>query len=737
MTKPPNKGRSAVTNGSRLFLRPVDGRTEEARRFGDLLREIEAEHGGPGRMNVVTRAAARAAETKSVAVTRSLDGIGKGAAATVQAIDRVREATGRLGTGAGTGATDTLTRDFERATRAAQDLERASSRATAPSLVPARNDNAPTARGLSTYQKRDLAYQGGDVVASLGSGAGLGTVAFQQGPQILQGLASSEGGLKGGLTALGQSAAALVTPFTVAATTVTGLGIAFGVAATQAKADRQVLEGATQGIGRATGNTASQLDAIARSNAEAGKVSTSTAREMVAAYNSTGEIATGVFGTLIQVTERYALLTGQDAATATAELTRAFADIGTGADTIASKIGGLDDKTRQLIATQIEQGDRSGAQATAAEYLKGTIDANASATTGWAAAWNTATAAANGYWEAAKRIAGIKLGIAPEGAQEAVTRLTAQVEATNRNRAIAGLEPMNGKDNSQVRELATAKVIADQERMIAEGRAAEERAAKASTTAGKIAKAVDPNYARLSQLRTQQSDLRDALADPLARSKLADQQQTEEAYLATSRAITTMTDATGKMVSAERMAKEADQLRIDSLNAKTDAEKKAVAERQKAFDLIGKTITPGDARGQIGQRGTTASSIISGLAQSFQRAALQALVLGQGPLAGIFGSSAAPGSGTVGGLVGGLFGGGAKAGADAGGGFLATIGSFFKGFSAGGYTGPGPVDQPAGLVHSAEVVLDTRSNRSGGWAMLEGMRRSLPAGRPSFSGAAA
>lgn len=60
MTKPANKGRSAVTNGSRLFLRPVDGRTEEARRFGDLLREIEAEHGGAESMNVVTRAAARA-----------------------------------------------------------------------------------------------------------------------------------------------------------------------------------------------------------------------------------------------------------------------------------------------------------------------------------------------------------------------------------------------------------------------------------------------------------------------------------------------------------------------------------------------------------------------------------------------------------------------------------------------------------------------------------------------------
>ncbi|WP_207919208.1 phage tail length tape measure family protein, partial [Methylobacterium segetis] len=101
------------------------------------------------------------------------------------------------------------------------------------------NDNAPRSRGLDAFQKRDLMYQGGDVVASLGSGAGLGTVAFQQGPQILQGLAAGEGGLRGGLTALGQSAAALVTPFTVAATSATALGAAFLYAGSQAAKDQE------------------------------------------------------------------------------------------------------------------------------------------------------------------------------------------------------------------------------------------------------------------------------------------------------------------------------------------------------------------------------------------------------------------------------------------------------------------------------------------------------------------
>lgn len=188
------------------------------------------------------------------------------------------------------------------------------------------NDNDPTRRGLDSNQRRDLMYQSGDVVASLGSGAGLGTVAFQQGPQILQGLAGGEGGLKGGLKALGESALSLVTPMSVGAAAVAGLGAAFLLAGKQAGDEREALEKATQGIGRATGASAAQLDVLARANAEAGKVSASTAREIVAGYASTGRIALPVIDNLTRSTKEYARITGQDVPAATAELARMFAD---------------------------------------------------------------------------------------------------------------------------------------------------------------------------------------------------------------------------------------------------------------------------------------------------------------------------------------------------------------------------------------------------------------------------
>ncbi|WP_132256097.1 phage tail length tape measure family protein [Methylobacterium segetis] len=464
------------------------------------------------------------------------------------------------------------------------------------------NDNAPRSRGLDAFQKRDLMYQGGDVVASLGSGAGLGTVAFQQGPQILQGLAAGEGGLRGGLTALGQSAAALVTPFTVAATSATALGAAFLYAGSQAAKDQEILERATQGIGRSTGATAGQLDALAKASAEAGKVSTSTSREIVAGFASTGQIALPVIGDLTRVTSEYARLLSTDVPTATAELARMFADPARGADELAARIGGLDDRTRQLIQTQIEQGDRSAAQQTLAESLKATIDANASATSRWGAAWDIATAAADRYWEAAKKVAGVKLGLAPEGAQEAAERLNKQVDDINARRKRFGMDPLSLGD-SRIVQRDTANLIKETQEAEARAKALEELANKASTTAGNIARSIDPNFARLSELRKQQSDLSAALADPLARNKLADFGQTETAYLGVTRAIESLTDANGKLISSEEMARRQDQLRLDAINAKTEAEKRSVAERQKAFDLIGKTVTGSDARSQIERAG--------------------------------------------------------------------------------------------------------------------------------------
>lgn len=53
--------------------------------------------------------------------------------------------------------------------------------------------------------------------------------------------------------------------------------------------------------------------------------------------------------------------------------------------------------------------------------------------------------------------------------------------------------------------------------------------------------------------------------------------------------------------------------------------------------------------------------------------------------------------------------------------------SFLPGFSNGGYTGPGGVNQPKGVVHAGEVVWSQQDvARAGGVAAVEAMRKGLP-----------
>ncbi|CAO4184823.1 Bacteriophage tail tape measure N-terminal domain-containing protein [Methylorubrum populi] len=466
------------------------------------------------------------------------------------------------------------------------------------------NDNDPAGprRGLDSNQRRDLMYQGGDVVASLGSGAGIGTVAFQQGPQILQGLAMGEGGLKGGIKALGESALSLVTPMSVGAAAVAGLGAAFLLAGKQAGDEREALEKATQGIGRATGASAAQLDVLARANAEAGKVSASTAREIVAGYASTGRIALPVIGDLTRATSEYARITGQEVPAATAELARMFADPARGAEELSGKIGALDDRTRQLIATQLEQGDKSAAQQTLADALKASIDANASATTGWAAAWNTAATAAAGYWEIMKRVAGITLGAVPEGLEEQIKGLRTRL--SDRSRL---MNDPQGIETEEIRsQLAAAEKQLAERGQKATRDAAEEAAKSASATAGAIAKALDPRSAQLSEFVRKRNELSAALDNPMARSRLFNEDEVVRARDAYTRAIDTMVDSNGKLRSSTELAREQDKLRLDALKATTAEQKASIAERQKAYELMGKPLTALDAGEQITRAGVLA-----------------------------------------------------------------------------------------------------------------------------------
>ncbi|MGC8165034.1 phage tail length tape measure family protein, partial [Salmonella enterica] len=84
------------------------------------------------------------------------------------------------------------------------------------------------------------------------------------------------------------------------------------VAAQQSYSATQVqLAQNLSGVGRASGTTAQQINAIAAASASAGGVSVRQAREMAGAFAATGQIGAEMYSGLIRTTKDYAATTGQ------------------------------------------------------------------------------------------------------------------------------------------------------------------------------------------------------------------------------------------------------------------------------------------------------------------------------------------------------------------------------------------------------------------------------------------
>ncbi|UYZ06145.1 D-alanyl-D-alanine carboxypeptidase family protein [Agrobacterium salinitolerans] len=101
----------------------------------------------------------------------------------------------------------------------------------------------------------------------------------------------------------------------------------------------------------------------------------------------------------------------------------------------------------------------------------------------------------------------------------------------------------------------------------------------------------------------------------------------------------------------------------------------------------------------------TAEQALQSMLQTLIKVGLQAVLMGDGPLAGLFGMG---GKSSSGGGFGGIFG--------------ALLGGLF-GFESGGYTGDGGKSEPAGIVHRGEYVLSKKAVGRIGVDNLEALHR--------------
>lgn len=456
---------------------------------------------------------------------------------------------------------------------------------------------------LASYQIVNLGYQLNDVVVGLASGQRPLTVLAQQGTQIAQIFAGSGIGVGGVLKELGRTVLGLVSPTTLL---VGGLGAVGGTALYAYNSyitAQKELQVATAGVGRAAGATVDQLNRIADSASTAGRISVAAARDMEVAFLRTGRIGVDQFGDLIAVAKNYAATTGQDIEAATKELAEAFADPAKGVDLLNAKVGGYDDRTRLLIKTLAAQNDLTAAQKVLLDNLKPSLIDAAQATTTLSRAWDFVARNASNAVDAIGRA--VDRATDPTLQQRLDDLLKERANATTLGgQYVPGLmgmptfvpaRPLSAIDA----DIANVKrQIAEIERKAADAKA-DALAARTSTLAGEVARSVTPGFNELQTLREQQAKLAAALNDPLARQKVADLKQVEAAYDAVTRAVTSWLDPAEK-------ARRLDELEIQALNAKTPAQKAAIAEERRRLELAGQAITTGTAEAEITRAGAKA-----------------------------------------------------------------------------------------------------------------------------------
>mgnify|MGYP005988033109 CR=1 FL=1 len=250
--------------------------------------------------------------------------------------------------------------------------------------------------GLTRNQmasRLNLSRQGADVLVTAAMGMNPAMIAIQQGPQILDALATSGIKARAALFLLGGAFGTMAAAAAVSA-----------YAVWDAEQQNLALERAVTGLGRTSGLTADQLDDLARAGADQGEVSIKSARQQAAAYVTTGRIAGEIIPDLIALGKDYASVFGMDAEQATQALAEAMKEPDKAARELTRTLSIFDQATLDNIDSLIEQGDHLAAQKILLEGMKGALEGHADSvddmTTAWQALgrWISDTVTRFGEW---------------------------------------------------------------------------------------------------------------------------------------------------------------------------------------------------------------------------------------------------------------------------------------------------------------------------------------------------
>lgn len=222
----------------------------------------------------------------------------------------------------------------------------------------------------------NLTRQGADVLVTAAMGMNPAMIAIQQGPQILDALATSGIKARAALFLLGGAFGTMAAAAAVSA-----------YAVWDAEQQNLALERAVTGLGRTSGLTAQQLDDLARAGAEQGEVSIKSARQQAAAFISTGRIAGEIIPDLIALGRDYASVMGIDAEQATQDLAKAMLEPDKAARDLTRTMGLFDQETLDTIDSLVKAGDLLAAQKILLEGMDGALKGHADNVDEMSTAW--------------------------------------------------------------------------------------------------------------------------------------------------------------------------------------------------------------------------------------------------------------------------------------------------------------------------------------------------------------
>jgi hypothetical protein len=456
-------------------------------------------------------------------------------------------------------------------------------------------DKGANATKLAANQYTNLGYQLNDVVSGLAMGQSPGTIATQQGGQIYQSLASAQGGLKGGIQAVGSTLAGLtryITPVTVGIGGITTAFVAAAYAAKRYSDGQREVSQAIAGIGQQSGATRDQINKIAISSADAGKVSVSSAREIASAFAHTGEIGPSMYAGLITSARDYAKVTGQEVPEASKELADAFADPIRGVDTLQGKLGSFNNSTIELVKRLQDSGDKLSAQNVLLDAMKGRLGDTTALTTSFGEAWNklsnTVDKGADIIGHAIVR--GFGGGTAEEQLEDAKKTLQSMQES--RKGVLGSMFPQTADTR-----------IAEQQKVVAAAQAridkdakdtADKQNAKRGQDLAAIIKGAVPDISSMSELDSKIANLNKGATDQAAKGTI-DPKTLDQYKEAQER----LTGARSTYLTQEDAARQSEALALLSIKARTAAEYEFIAAEQKRLELAGQNIKAADRQARI------------------------------------------------------------------------------------------------------------------------------------------